>query len=211
MIKNIAFDFGQVLVRFEPAYIVGRHTSDPQTAKLLEDVVFDRAYWNKLDAGEVGDEEAIAEFRRRLPSELCDLGEQVFRSWIDHIPPIEAMWELVRDLHAHGVPLYLLSNISVHFAERADEFPILSYFNKCIFSGLCRMTKPDRAIYRHLLSECDIRPEETLFIDDSAQNIEGARAEGIGGYLFDGDADALRSHLAAVLNIPALAHKKEAL
>ena len=55
MIKNIVFDFGQVLVRFEPSYIVGRHTSDPQTAKLIEDVGFDRAYWNKLDAGEVSD------------------------------------------------------------------------------------------------------------------------------------------------------------
>ena len=209
MIKNIVFDFGQVLVKFVPAYIVAQHTSDAQTARLLEDVVFDRAYWNRLDGGEVSDDEAVAAFRTRLPSCVADLGEQVFRSWIDHIPPIEETWALVRDLHAHGVPLYLLSNISAHFAERADEFPILSYFNKCIFSGLCHMTKPDRAIYRHLLSECDIRAEETLFIDDSRDNIEGARAEGIEGYLFTGDAAALRRYLADVLKIPALLDKKE--
>ena len=65
------------------------------------------------------------------------------------------------------------------------------------------MTKPDRAIYRHLLSECDIRPEETLFIDDSPQNVEGARACGIHGYLFDGDVAALRAHLGAVLGFSA--------
>ena len=209
MIKNIVFDFGQVLVKFVPSYIVAQHASDAQTARLLEDVVFDRTYWNRLDGGEVSDDEAVASFRTRLPSCVADLGEQVFRSWIDHIPPIEETWELVRDLHAHGVPLYLLSNISVHFAERADELPILSYFNKCIFSGLCRMTKPDRAIYRHLLKECDIRPEETLFIDDSRDNIEGARAEGIDGYLFTGDVADLRRYLADVLGIPELASKKE--
>ena len=203
MIKNVVFDFGQVLVRFEPAYIVSRHTSDPQTAKLLEDVVFDRVYWNKLDAGEVSDDEAVTAFRTRLPSCVSDLGEEVFRSWIDHIPPIEAMQTLVADLDARGVPLYLLSNISVHFAERADEFPVLKHFKKCIFSGLCRMTKPDTGIYRHLLSECGIRPEETLFIDDSPQNVEGARAVGIHAYLFDGNVAALRAYLGDVLGFSA--------
>lgn len=204
MIKNVVFDFGQVLVRFEPAYIVSKHTTDAQTARLLEDVVFDRTYWNRLDGGEVSDDEAVASFRTRLPSCISDLGEQVFRSWIDHIPPIEPMQALVADLDARGVPLYLLSNISVHFAERADEFPVLSHFKKCIFSGLCRMTKPDPAIYRHLLAECGIRAEETLFIDDSPQNVEGARSVGITGYLFDGNADALRRYLKDALGLSDL-------
>ena len=204
MIKNVVFDFGQVLVRFEPSYIVSRHTTDAQTARLLEDVVFDRTYWNRLDGGEVSDDEAVAAFRTRLPSCVSDLGEQVFRSWIDHIPPIEPMQALVAELDSRGVPLYLLSNISVHFAERAEEFPVLKHFKRCIFSGLCRMTKPDTAIYRHLLAECDIRPEETLFIDDSPQNVEGARAVGIHAYLFDGNVAALRAYLGGVLGFSDL-------
>ena len=199
MIRNVVFDFGQVLVRFDPAYIVSQHTSDPEVADALRAVVFDLAYWNRLDAGEVTDEEAIAEFRRRLPPALCDLGEQVFRSWIDHLPPIAPMQALVGRLSERGVPLYLLSNISTAFAARADEFPILKKFNKCIFSGPCRMAKPDPAIFRHLLSECGIRAEETLFIDDSAKNIAGAESVGIRGYLFDGDADRLAAYLDAAL------------
>ena len=204
MIKNIVFDFGQVLVKFVPAYIVAQHTADPQTARLIEDVVFDRTYWNRLDAGEVSDDEAVLAFRSQLPSCVCDLGERVFRSWIDHIPPIEGMWELVAAIDARGIPLYLLSNISPHFAERADEFSVLRHFKKCIFSGLCHMTKPDGGIYRHLLRECDIRPEETLFIDDSPQNIAGAEACGIHGFLFTGDVDALRAHLCKVLGLSEL-------
>jgi putative hydrolase of the HAD superfamily len=198
-IKNVIFDFGQVLVRFDPAYIVAQHTSDPAAAEAIRAVVFDLAYWNRLDAGEVTDEEAIAEFRRRLPPALCDLGEQVFRSWIDHLPPIAPMQSLVRGLRARGVPFYLLSNISIAFADRADEFPIFREFTKCIFSGPCHMAKPDPAIYRHLLRECGIRAEETLFIDDSEKNIQGAHAVGIEGYLFDGDAERLGKYLDGIL------------
>ena len=195
MIKNVVFDFGQVLVRFEPAYIVAQHTSDPEIAKTLLDVVFDLSYWNKLDAGEVSDEEAIAHFRSQLPPNLCDLGEQVFRSWIDHIPPLPRMWELVAELKSRGIPLFLLSNISVHFVERAGEFSVLSLFDKCVFSGPCRMAKPDPQIFRHLLSVCDIKAEETLFIDDSPRNIAGAESVGICGYLFDGDPERLTAYL----------------
>ena len=198
-IKNVIFDFGQVLVRFDPAYIVSCHTSDPEIAPLLCDVVFDLAYWSKLDAGEVSDDEAVAEIRRRLPPALRDLGEQVFRSWIDHLPPIRPMWKLVERLHARGVPLYLLSNISTAFAERAGEFPIFRHFCHCVFSGPCRMAKPDPAIYRHLLNTCGIAAEDTLFIDDSEKNIAGAASVGIHGYLFDGDADRLAAYLEAVL------------
>ena len=195
MIKNVVFDFGQVLVRFDPAYIVAQHTTDPVVAKALLDVVFDLSYWNKLDAGEVTDEEAIAHFRRHLPPELCELGERVFRSWVDHLPPLSRMWELVAELKARGVPLFLLSNISISFAARAGEFPVLALFDRCVFSGPCHMAKPDPQIFRHLLSVCDIKAEETLFIDDSAKNIAGAESVGIRGYLFDGDAQKLASYL----------------
>jgi putative hydrolase of the HAD superfamily len=195
MIKNVVFDFGQVLVRFEPAYIVAQHTSDPEVARLLLDTVFDLSYWNKLDAGEVTDREAVAHFRAHLPAPLADLGERVFLTWRHHIPPIPEMQALVAELKARGVPLYLLSNISISFAEHAEEYPVLSLFDKCVFSGPCRMAKPDPAIFHHLLTACGIRAEETLFIDDSAKNIAGAESVGICGYLFDGDAARLAAYL----------------
>lgn len=195
MIKNIVFDFGQVLVRFDPAYIVSQHTKDPAVSELLRAAVFDPDHWNRLDSGEIVDEEAVAILRARLPEEYRDLGERVFRSWVDHMPPILSMWALVERLKARGVPLYLLSNISIDFVPRAGEFPVLSHFRRCVFSGPCHMAKPDPAIFRHMLSVCGIRAEETLFIDDNEKNIKGAEATGIHGYLFDGDADRLSAYL----------------
>ena len=66
MIKNVVFDFGQVMVRFEPSYMVGRYVKDKADASLLGEVIFDRLYWDRLDAGTISDEEVINACYTRL-------------------------------------------------------------------------------------------------------------------------------------------------
>lgn len=200
MIKNIVFDFGQVLVHFEPPYMVGRYVTDSADGELLERVVFDRLYWDRLDAGTISNEEVTAAFRTRLPQRLWCVADEIYYNWIYNIPEISGMRELIVDLKTkYRLPVFLLSNISQYFAEHTTEIPILEYFDKCIFSAVCGRVKPNRDIYEHLLCECNIPPEETLFVDDRIENIEGARAVGIHGYLFDGDAAKLRSYLEGIL------------
>ena len=57
--RNVVFDFGKVLVHYEPSYMVGKYVSDAADSKLLEEVVFDRLYWDRLDAGTITDGEAM--------------------------------------------------------------------------------------------------------------------------------------------------------
>ena len=66
-IKNIVFDFGQVLIKFDPAYMVSKYTQNEDDAKLLCDVLFDRLYWDKLDSGDISDAEVVAHCKQRLP------------------------------------------------------------------------------------------------------------------------------------------------
>ena len=197
MIKNVVFDFGMVLIRFEPSYMVGKYIETPkEDVELLCDVLFDRLYWDALDAGAITDEEVLSHVKTRLPKRLWDVSEKIYRNWIYNIPEIEGMRELVVDIkEKYGVRLLLLSNISRYFAEHADEIPILSLFEKCIFSSVCKKTKPNRDIFEHLCLSCGILPEETLFIDDSEKNINGAQAYGLKGYVFDGNADRLRAYI----------------
>ena len=61
MIKNIIFDFGQVLVKFDPEYMTEKYVTDFSDSKLLQKTVFDRIYWDKLDLGTISDEELIKE------------------------------------------------------------------------------------------------------------------------------------------------------
>lgn len=200
MIKNVVFDFGQVMVRFEPSYMVGKYVSDKEDAALLEEVVFDRLYWDKLDAGTITDEEVVNACLARLPKRLHTYVPDIYYQWIYNIPQIEGMGDLVDDIKdSYGVRVFLLSNISTYFADHAGEIPVLSKFEKCIFSSVCGSVKPDREIFEYLCTSCGISAEETVFVDDNEKNIRGARDFGITGYLFDGDVNALRKYLDKIL------------
>jgi len=198
--KHVVFDFGQVLVHFEPSYMVGKYISDPEDAKLLETVVFDRLYWDRLDAGTISDSEVVEAFQKRLPERLWNVANHIYYHWIYNIPEVEGMRELIQYIKAEfNVSVFLLSNIPRYFAEHSDEIPILKLVDSCVFSAVCGMVKPNVEIYQHLCSECGILPEETLFVDDRMKNIEGARKVGITGYLFDGNVAKLRSYFDTVL------------
>ena len=200
MIKNVVFDFGQVLIRFEPKYMVGKYVTDARDAALLETVVFDRLYWDRLDSGTITNEEVIERCCSRLPQRLHEVAKTIYCNWIYNIPEIEGMHELVCEIKERfGVRVFLLSNISTYFAEHAGEFPVLREFEKCIFSAVCGYVKPSPQIFAHLCAECGIEAAETVFIDDSRINVKGAEDFGIKGYLFDGNAEKLRKYLFDLL------------
>ena len=199
MIKNVVFDFGQVMVRFDPTYMVSLRVSDPDDRALLVPVIFDRRYWNALDAGTTTNNEVLESIRTRIPERLWDVAQEIFLNWIYTLPEIDGMREVVRECkERYGAKVYLLSNISTYFAEHANENPSLADFDGCIFSAVCGMVKPNADIFRHLCERFDLIPEETLFVDDLAANIEGAHACGINGYQFDGDAEKLRRYLQEI-------------
>ncbi len=70
MIKNFIFDFGEVLVKFDTEYMTSRYIKNLDDVKLVEAVVFDRLYWDKLDEGSITDEEVKQGLRSRLPENL---------------------------------------------------------------------------------------------------------------------------------------------
>ena len=200
MIKNIVFDFGQVMVRFEPSYMVGKYVNNAQDAKLLEEVVFDRLYWDRLDEGTITDEALIEDCKRRLPKELWAKAEEIYYNWIYNIPEIDGMRSLVTDLKSRfGVRLLLLSNISKYFAAHREEIPCLAEFEGCVFSAEVGRVKPNSDIFEYLCQTYGILPKETVFVDDNAANIAGAENYGIHGYLFDGDVARLREYFENVL------------
>lgn len=200
MIKNVVFDFGQVLVHFEPLYMTRQYIKDENDAILAADVIFDRLYWDKLDAGTIENEEVEAGIISRLPERLHENALLAYRNWIYNIPEIEGMRALMQKIKREkGVRVFILSNISHYFAEHAHEIAILGEAEKCIFSAVCGHIKPHADMFAYLCESCGILPEETVFIDDNQKNVEGARAFGIHAYQFDGNAAALDEYLSEIL------------
>ena len=200
-IKNVVFDFGQVMVYFNPKYMVGVYVSDKDDAALLEEVVFDRLYWDRLDAGTITDEETLAECHKRLPERLWDVADKIYYNWIYNIPEVEGMKDLVSYLkNTYKVKICLLSNISRYFADHSGEIDCLKEFDKIVMTGYLGIVKPHKEIFDYLCDYCEIKAEESIFIDDNKANIAGADAYGINTYLFDGDAKKLKNYLDSLLS-----------
>ncbi len=196
MIRNLIFDFGQVLVRFDPDRITGAYVPDPDDRALLCEALFDRRYWDRLDDGTLTEEEILCKVTPTLPERLVAPAAQILRGWHRQLPPMPGMRELAAEAkEKYGVSLYLLSNISRQFVPHAGEFPVLRLMEGCVFSGAIGLVKPSRGIFAYLCNTYRLDPDECLFIDDNPRNIAGAEAFGLHGYLFDGDAARLRAFL----------------
>ncbi len=200
-IKAVIFDFGQVLVHFEPEYILAEAIEDGFDRKRAADVLFSREYWDKMDDGTLSEEELCRIALPKIEEKYRASAEKAIMSWYARLPEWEGMRELLRDLKECGVPVFLISNISRGFAEHSGEIPILSFIDKAVFSALTDYVKPSAEIFALACERFGYPKEQCVFVDDSAKNIKGASEFGLNTVLFDGDAARLRGILSEMLGI----------
>jgi len=193
--KAVVFDVGNVLYDWNPKFLYERLTPPgPALDAFLRDVATKQWHFQH-DAGRPF-AETSAELRAQYP-EHADLiaawGPRFTEQLGDMLP---GMRDLVLELDAAGVPLYAITNFSGEFWPpfRAREAAVFDRFRGIVVSGDELLTKPDPAIYHRALDRFGLRAEDTLFIDDRADNIAGARSVGMEAVLFT-DAQALRSQL----------------
>ena len=193
MIKNVIFDCGQVLIRYNETEIAAHYVDTPEEAEFLGRIAMARKYWNRFDEGTLTEADYLEQVKTELPEHLHKAVEKLVWGWIGNCPMIDGMEDIVRDVRKAGKKLYLLSNFNQRL--RTEPYPILSEFDALVISGEINKVKPDRAIYDYLLDTYALNPEECIFIDDNSANIAMAESLGITGYLFDGDAVKLRAYL----------------
>ena len=200
MLKNIIFDFGNVLCLFDPDYIARGFVdpdADPEGYRLFQKVV--RRDWEGLDRGTVNYDAYIQESMEMLPASRHGAAAAFFRDWYRRMPPLPGMEAFLQELREDGMSIYLLSNASAYFASKMDEMEILRDFDGRVVSGSIQMMKPDPEIYRYLLDRYGLTAGECLFLDDREENILGAWQCGIQGMVFDGNIEKVRQRLRAEL------------
>ena len=188
--KNIVFDFGNVIGKFDGHYILRQFCSSDQDLELLFDVIF--SGWGELDKGTVDYNENIENVVRRVPARLEDTVRSFFRGWPEHIIPIRQTADFIRELKDRKIPIYLLSNAPTYFAEWAQRIDTLRLFDGIVFSAPLKMAKPEPEIYQYLFRTYDLKPEECFFIDDLEKNIRAAKEAGMDGIIFTGSIDEVK-------------------
>ena len=195
MIKNVIFDCGPVLIRYNEVEIASHFTDNAADAEILGKVGMARKYWDKFDRGTLLEEDYLKQVKPELPEHLHEAVEKLSEEWVKCCPAMPGMEEIVQDVKKAGKKLYLLSNFNKRLRYEQHYISALQYFDHLVISGEIKAAKPDKEIYEYLLSTYDLIPEECIFIDDNPANIEMANSLGIHGYLFDFDVPKLREYL----------------
>lgn len=193
MIKNIIFDMGNVLIRYD----INKYLEEvpKEYRKLLSEEIFKSLEWILLDKGEITHEEAKEKIKKRVPEECFVWVDKFLDNWHDEIPEYKEMEALVEEVKENGYKIYLLSNTSVHFHEFRKGIKALKHFDGEFISADCKLLKPDPAIYTAFLEHFSLKADECYFIDDSAVNIAYAMASGMKGFVYHGDIVKLRRDL----------------
>ena len=197
MIKNIVFDMGNVLLRFDPQLFMERLNVAEEDRPLLMREVYHSLEWSRMDRGSLTDEQASEIICSRVPERLH---EQVFKLvtfWDRPLIEIEGMHELVRELKALGYGIYLLSNASYRQHEYWPRLSVSSLFDGIMVSADVKLVKPQPEIYLLFCSTFGLKPDECFFIDDSTLNAEGAFFSGMHTAVFHQDAAEIREKLRA--------------
>jgi 2-haloacid dehalogenase len=195
MIDTVVLDLGNVLVRWDPSRpFAGRLPVQDTTAFLTE---FDFMAFNHLqDAGRSW-ADARAHLAARAPEHLPAL-DVYLEHFADTLTgPVPGSAELVRELRALGVRLLGLTNWSAEtFHLAAPAAPAIGLLEDVLVSGEVGVAKPDPRVFALLTQRFGLRPERTVFVDDSAANVAGGAAAGFDAVLFT-TAEALRADLVA--------------
>ena len=158
MIKNYIFDFGNVLAEFYPDKLTAPFVKDEETNKRIREVAFDRLYWDKLDSGDITDEEVKNAIRSRLSEEDSKIACLVYDNWVKSMTPVKDMGKLVKDI--------------LTFPAFADA-EIMSIFAKVKYPYNINLAGMERA--KELLAR-DVKAEIELLISERERVAEALKA-----------------------------------
>ena len=186
-VKYVLFDLGVVLVnleyeralrRIEPLLARGRHIHgrsffnlmgrDPKLAEYERGHLSTQAFFEYF--------REVTGFQGTL-SQFTDIWCDIFS---ENVPMLDYAREVAR-----RYPVYFMSNAgALHVPLVYDKVPRLKFCKDDAFSCAIGAVKPDREYYERALRKFGIRAEESLFIDDRPENVEGAVTFGIPSLLY---------------------------
>jgi 2-haloacid dehalogenase len=195
-IDTIIFDFGGVLVDWDPKYVYQKLFDEPEKMYwFLENICTNE--WNlEQDRGR-----SLAEGTAILAAQFPEHDELIrafYGRWKEMLGgeirgTVEILLELKRKY-----PVYGLTNWSAEtFPVALERFDFFQVFDGIVVSGTERLVKPDKAIFQLILDRYQLKAESALFIDDNIKNIRAAEEMGFQAIQFE-DPEKLRARLTQI-------------
>lgn len=185
MIRNIIFDIGNVLTNFRWREFLEDKGFDEAMVERIAKASVQTPLWNEIDRGVWDVEELMQAFIAKDP-EIEPQLRRAYGNVTGMVTKREYAIPWIQELKAKGYGVYYLSNFSEKaYVDCADALDFMPYTDGGILSYQEKIIKPDPEIYRLLLSRYSLKAEESVFLDDTAANVEAAGAVGLYGIRFE--------------------------
>jgi 2-haloacid dehalogenase len=172
-IKNIVFDFGGVLVDWNPRHLYKSHFQNTTEMEyFLKNICTEE--WNiEQDRGRSLSEGTL-ELQKKFP-EHSDSIALFYDKWEvmlkDEIPgTVAILHQLKKKYKLYGLTNWSSETIPIAYIR----FTFFKEFEGIVVSGTEKLIKPDKKIYQLLLNRYSIKAEESIFIDDNINNVKAA-------------------------------------
>lgn len=185
-LKNIIFDLGGVIINIDWILSVEAFAHfNPHLKAKISSETYKSDTFIQYEKGLISDKEFRKQVQESFGFQAKDMEfDNAWNGLLLDIP-IKRI-ELIKSLRSR-FNVYLLSNtnaIHIRGVEKilqkdTGEVTLQNLFDKVYYSYEMHKRKPDAEIYQQILDEQGIIPQETLFLDDSLQNLEGAKRLGI--------------------------------
>jgi putative hydrolase of the HAD superfamily len=187
-VKNIIFDFGGVIIDIDEQLTVNEFNKlgieDKSKASSPEFINLIRKFEKGIFTPDI--------FRNKL-RELLDISatdQEIDDAWnaLLYDIPRERI-EVIENVKKNYNILLLSNSNEIHYDLYVRDLQLRfgynefgDLFNQAYFSFDLHLSKPDEEIYEFVMYQEDLKPEETLFIDDRIENIEAAKKLGFQTY-----------------------------
>jgi 2-haloacid dehalogenase len=190
----VVFDLGGVLIDWDPRHLYRQLFDDEADMEAFLGQVTTPEWNAAQDAGRPW-ADAVASLAEKHPEHRA-LIEAFHERWPETLGgPIPGTVDVLAELREARVPLYALSNWSAEtYPVARARFPFLAWFDGVVISGDVGAIKPDARMFEHLVAQHGLRPSETVFVDDRADNVAAAARLGFVAIQFR-DAASLRQDL----------------
>ena len=185
MIKNLIFDFGKVLVDYDFFHTIRKYFDSEEDLQEFAQLFTSPEFLDRCDLEEEPFADIILDSRKKYPKfdfQLQKFYEEYPQFVLGEVPGMRA---LLLQLRSEGYRLYGLTNWCSMVHKVMELWDILTILDGRIISSEEKLIKPDVAIFQRLCEKYDLKPEECVFTDDKAINVEGAIKAGMQGIVFE--------------------------
>ena len=184
MIRGIIFDIGGVIVDGRIKSFLEHFVKTTGFSKeQLYSIIMMGGEWDLMEKGLMTEEELKLKIEKEHGIKP-DLMEKMADDWRCTLSLIPETVEIIKKLKGR-YKLFALSNVDEVTTRKCfEKFGFYRHFDGLVFSWEVHMRKPEPEIYHYVLKNMDLKPEETVFIDNYPPNLPVAKKMGIQTILF---------------------------